>query len=187
METFTSAMTSFSFVRFMRVMIALCMFILNAPPVASADVSEDESLKGIAGVMVIVERLHADAATFGLERETLDAVVRGGLQKAGIKILSADERMADERRPYLYVNCNVMDVKNPALVTFSIDIEVHQRVTLASGEKAQGLTWAKSYLGIQSADRASEQIRHVLAGYVEQFIAAYKKANTALPAAAPGD
>ncbi len=187
METPAPAMTSLSAIRFLRVAIACCVLAVYSPHAASADLSEDESLKGIAGIMVIVERLHADAATIGLERETLDAVVRGGLQKAGIKILSADERMADERRPYLYVNCNVMDVKNLALVTFSIDIEVHQRVTLVGGEKAQGLTWAKSYLGIQSADRAPEQIRHVLAGYVEQFVAAYKKANAAPPAPTPGD
>lgn len=145
--------------------------------VFAADVTEDESLRSIAGVMVIVERLHADAAAIGLDRETLDAVVRDGVQKAGIGILSADERMADVRRPYLYVNCNVMRAGDAGLVAFSLDIEVHQRVTLANGEQAQALTWAKSYLGIQSTDRAAQQIRHVLAGYITQFTEAHKKAN----------
>jgi hypothetical protein len=144
---------------------------------AGADLSEDESLRGITGVMVIVERLHEDAATIGLDRETMDAVVRDGLQKAGIPILSGDERMADDRRPYLYVNCNVMHVDAADMAAFSFDIEVHQRVTLASGDKAQSLTWAKSYLGVQKSERAAQQIRHVLAGYVTQFTEAHKKAN----------
>lgn len=146
---------------------------------AAADLTEDESLRGIGGIMVIVERLHEDAAATGLDRETLDAVVRDGLQKAGIRIYSADERMADDRRPYLYVNCNVMRGPGANQVAFSLDIEVHQRVTLAGGEQAQGLTWAKSYLGIQSADRAAQQIRHVLSGYVSQFTEAHKAANAA--------
>ncbi len=163
--------------RTLSIAAVLCALALCAPRIAVADLSEDESLKGIGGVMVIVERLHADAAAIGLERETLDAIVRDGLQKAGVKILSAAERAADDRRPYLYVNCNVMDVKNPALIAFSVDIEVHQRITLAGSEKAQGLTWAKSYLGVQSSDRAAEHIRDILEGYVDQFAAALKKAN----------
>jgi len=160
-------------------MHAALVALALAVAAGATDLSEDESLRGIGGVMVIVERLHEDAAATGLDRETIDAVVRDGLQKAGIRIYSAEERLADDRRPYLYVNCNVMRAGGAGVVAFSLDIEVHQRVTLAGGETAQGLTWAKSYLGIQSADRAAEQIRQVLAGYVTQFAEAHKKANAA--------
>jgi hypothetical protein len=127
--------------------------------------------------MVIIERLHEDAAQIGIDRETLDAVVRDRLQRADIPILSAAEREADDRRPYLYVNCNVMYLREIAAVSFSLDIEAHQRVTLADGEKAQALTWAKSYLGVQSGDRAAAHIRHVLGGYIDQFVSDYRKAN----------
>ena len=74
-------------------------------------------------------------------------------------------------------------------IAFSLDIELHQRVTLENGEQAQALTWAKSYLGVQSHDRAAAHIRHVLGGYVDQFIADYQRANgDAGPAPAqPGD
>jgi hypothetical protein len=156
---------------------------------ATADVDEAGSLRGLGGVMVIVERLHEDAERIGLDRETLDAEVRGRLQRAGIPILSADERAATDRRPYLYINCNVMHLAEAGAVSFSLDIEAHQRVTLANGEQAQALTWAKSYLGVQNADRAAAHIRHVLGGYVDQFIADYKQANgESRPAEAqPGD
>ncbi len=160
-----------------------------ARPAAAADVDEAGSLRGLAGVMVIVERLHGDAANIGLDRETIDAEVRGRLQKAGIRLLSPDERLADERRPYLYVNCNVMYNEAAGAVAFSLDIEVHQRVTLADGANAQALTWAKSYLGVQSRDRAAAHIRHVIGGYTDEFIADYTRANgDDEPAAAqPGD
>lgn len=158
-------------------------------PIARADVDEPGSLRGLGGVMVIVERLHEDAAKIGLDRETLDAEVRGRLQKAGIQILSAEEREKSDRRPYLYINCNVMHLEQVGAASFSLDIEVHQRVTLANGDNAQALTWAKSYLGVQSEDRAAAQIRHVLGGYIDQFIADYQKANDAgrpAPGAHPG-
>jgi len=162
---------------------------LGVPGGLWADVDEPGSLAGLKGVMVIVERLHEDAARIGLDRETLDAIVRDRLQKADIPILSADERLADERRPYLYVNCNVMGLQGAGAVAFSLDIEAHQRVQLADGEHAQGLTWAKSYLGVQSAERATQHIRHVLTGYLDEFIADYKKAHgEAEPEATqPGD
>lgn len=158
--------------------LLLATLALAVTVTAAPDLTEDESLRGISGMMVIVERLHEDAGTTGLDRETIDAVVRDGLQKAGIRIYSADERMADERRPYLYVNCNLMRAgSNAGLVAFSLDIEVHQRVTLAGGEHAQGLTWAKSYLGMQSTEHAAQQIRHVVAGYITELTDAHKKAN----------
>lgn len=155
--------------------ILVSLFLLTG--MANADLSEAETLGGLDGVMVIVERLHPDAEKIGLDRETLDADVRSRLQDAGIEILSPQERMESEERPYLYINCNVMYIENIGLVSFSLDIEVHQRVTLANGEKAQALTWAKSYLGVQSRGRAAAQIRHVLAGYIQQFITLYNDAN----------
>lgn len=175
--------------RILPLLVATVALFSAALSVAHADVDEPGSLQGLRGVMVIVERLHADAARIGLDRETLDAEVRARLQKAGITILSADERMADDRRPYLYINCNVMDLDQAGAVAFSLDIEAHQRVTLENGEKAQALTWAKSYLGVQSHERAAAHIRHVLGGYVDQFIADYQRANgdTDPPPAQPGD
>jgi hypothetical protein len=167
------------------ILASLCF----SPTPALCDVDEPGSLRGLKGVMVIVERLHPDAAQIGLDRETIDAIVRDRLQGADIPILSGEERMADERRPYLYVNCNVMYLGDAAAAAFSLDIEAHQRVTLENGEKAQALTWAKSYLGVQSRDRAAAHIRHVLGGYIDQFISDYEKANDiAQPVPAqPGD
>lgn len=137
---------------------------------AGADVTESESLQGLDEIMIVVEALHEDAGHIGLTREALLEEVTVKLDRADIEILTIQERMADERRPYLYVNCNIVYVESISLTSFSIDVEVHQRVTLANGEKAQALTWAKSYLGIQGQTTAAVKIREVIGLFVDQFV-----------------
>ena len=83
--------------------------------------------------------------------------------------------MTNARRPYLYVNCNVVYLESIKLASFSIDVEVHQRVRLVNGETAQGLTWAKSYLGIQGQETAALKIREVVGGFIDEFISAATK------------
>ncbi len=165
------------------VIIALCV----CPVVAfGEDLTEEETLRELDEVMLIIEALHEDASDIGLTRETLEDDVTEKLESAGIGLLSAEERMASVRRPYLYVNCNVMYVESIKLTSFSIDVEVHQRVTLANGEMAQGLTWAKSYLGIQGQAKAARKIREVVGGFVDEFVSAATKKETKIPASASG-
>ena len=143
-----------------------------ASATAYADLTEAETLQRWNGVMVIVETLHDDAKHINLTTEALDGDVRGKLKAAGVKIFSKEERLADERQPYLYINCNIIFVESIGFTSFSIDVEAHQRVTLVNGAKAQGLTWAKSYTGVQGRDTAAPKIRNVVGAYVDQFIAA---------------
>ncbi len=160
--------------------------ILSPTPAFGEDLTEEETLRGLGGVMPIVEELHEDAKNIGLSRETLEHDVAEKLGKAGITILSAEERMANVRRPYLYVNCNVVYVESIKLASFSIDVELHQRVRLADGDMAQGLTWAKTYLGIQGQAKAASKIREVVGGFIDEFIAASTKKDEKDPAGASG-
>ena len=158
---------------------AVCAFPAADP---GEDLTEKETLRALDGVMLIVEKLHENAKRIQLSGETLEKDVTEKLKAAGIKRLSSDERLADERRPYLYINCHIMYVESIKLTSFSIDVEVHQRVSLANGKKAQGLTWAKSYLGIQSQANAARKIRDVVAEYVDEFIAAATQDDEKTPA-----
>jgi hypothetical protein len=151
--------------------------LLAAVP-AWSNVSEADSLRGITGVQVVIERLHADAESVNLSAAVIEIVVREKLREAGLTFLSLDERMVDPRRPYVYVNCNLIYVESIQLATFSIDIEVHQRVTLEGGERAQALTWAKSYLGVQGKDTAAAKVREVIEQLMDQFHADFRRAHT---------
>ena len=165
------------------VIIALC-----AGPVAAfgKDLTEEETLRELDEVMPKVEKLHQGAKDMGLSRDTLEKDVAEKLESAGIGILSNEERLADVRRPYLYVNCHIMYVESIKLTSFSIDVEVHQRVRLANGETAQGPTWAKSYLGIQDKAKAACNIREVVANFVDEFLSAATKEDRKVPAGVSG-
>ena len=165
------------------VIVALCACPVAAP---GEDLTEEETLRELDDIMPIVEALHEDAKNIGLSRETLEKDVAERLKGAGIGTLSNEERLAHVRRPYLYVNCNVIYVESLKLASFSIDVEVHQRVSLANGEMAQGLTWAKSYLGIQDEANAAGKIREVVGGFVDEFVAAATKDNRKVPAGVSG-
>lgn len=148
-------------------------------PTLHADLTEEESLRGLDRVQVVVEALHADADAIDLTTEDIKSDAVAKLDAAGIALLSLDERLEDPRRPYVYINCNVIYLESLKLTSFSIDVEVHQRVTLENGQKAQGLTWAKSYLGVQSRETASTIIREVIQAFVAQFVRAATAADTA--------
>ena len=165
------------------VIAALCAYTV-AP--FGEDLTEEQTLRELDEVMLIVEALHQGAKDIGLSRETLEKDVAAKLESAGIGILSNEERLADVRRPYLYVNCNIVYVESIKLASFSIDVEVHQRVRLANGEMAQGLTWAKTYLGIQGQAKAASKIREVVGGFIDEFIAASTKKDEKDPAGASG-
>ena len=149
---------------------ALCAF-------AQSPDEERDSLSGLDGVMILVERLHTDAESIELTREDLEREIAYRFQRAGIPALTAEERDADDRQPYLYVNCNVLYVPDIQLTSFSIDIELHQNATLKDGQELPVLTWARSYLGIQHRDRAAAAIRSRLGEFIEEFISDYQDVN----------
>lgn len=144
---------------------------------AAAEVSERESLAGLQGVLLVVEDLHADARQIELTRHAIVEDVEARLRDAGIEVMTLQERLGDPRKPYLYINCNVIYVPDIELVSFSIDVESHQLVTLKNGDEAIGLTWAKSYLGVQGKRRAAQKIKDETARLVDLFIADFLSVN----------
>lgn len=158
------------------VLLALCCVVTH-PVSATAEVSEADSLRGLKGVLVVIEDLHPDARTIDLTQESIRDAVEDRLRDAGIRVFTVAERLAESRKPYLYVNCNVIAVPNIELTVFSIDVESHQLVTLKNGDKAVALTWAKSYLGAQGKDRAAQKIQDTVGRLVDQFVADFLAVN----------
>lgn len=153
----------------------LAVFSLLAP--AQTPDEERDSLRGLDGVLILVERLHADAEHIELTHADLEREIAYRFKRAGIRVLTSAEREENERQPYLYVNCNVLYVPDIQLTSFSIDVELHQTATLKDGQEMPVLTWARSYLGVQHRDRAAAAIRSRLGEFTEQFIADYKAVN----------
>jgi hypothetical protein len=148
----------------------LFVCVLSATLPSAGEISEPETLRGLTEIQLVVEELPREAVALNVSKGILELDATKQLREGGITLLSMDERLAHPRRPYLYVNCNLLYIESLNLTSFSIDVEVHQRATLETGEKAQGLTWAKSYLGMTSGDIASERIRETVHDFVEEFI-----------------
>lgn len=161
----------------MRSFVFAISMLAAAALAAQTPEEERDSLRGLDGVMVLVERLHADAEKIQLTRDDLEREVVYRFNRAEIPALTSEERAEDERQPYLYVNCNIIYVPEIELTSFSIDVELHQIATLKDGQEMPVLTWARSYLGIQHRDRAAAAIRSRLGEFIEQFVADYKSVN----------
>ena len=140
---------------------------------------EKGSLKGLEGVDVIVENLQDGGEAIGVSAASIEGDVERQLRLAGIRILTKRERLDSDRKPYLYINCNILYFESIGLVTFSIDVEAHQIAELRTGEDAQVLTWAKSYLGSQHKDRAGKKLREVVESFVDEFVADFLDVNRA--------
>lgn len=161
-----------------RLALAAVVVIAGAAPGPAQTAQEErDSLRGLAGVMVVVERLHNDAEEIELSRDDLEREITYRLKRAGIPSLTAEQREKDDRQAYLYVNCNVLYVPDIQLTSFSIDVELHQTATLKDGQELPALTWGRSYLGIQHRDRAAAAIRSQLGAFIEAFIADYHSVN----------
>ena len=156
--------------------VTLCCVVAQ-PVTTSAEVSEANSLRGLKGVLVIIEDLHPDARTIDLTQESIRDAVEDRLRDAGIRIFTVSERLDDSRKPYLYVNCNVIAVPDIELTVFSVDVESHQLVTLQNGDEAVALTWAKSYLGAQGKDRAAQKILDTVGELVDRFVSDFLAVN----------
>ncbi|MCH7960271.1 MAG: hypothetical protein IID08_09075 [Candidatus Hydrogenedentes bacterium] len=157
-------------------LIVLCSVVAH-PVAVRAEVTEPHSLRGLKGVLVVIEDLHPDARTIKLTRQSIQDAVEDRLRDAGIRIFTIAERLADPRKPYLYVNCNVIAVPDIELTVFSIDVESHQLVTLQNGDEAVALTWAKSYLGAQGNERAAQKIRDMVGELVDRFVSDFLAVN----------
>lgn len=168
------------------VLTALVLCIALTRSAMAAELSEAETLRGLDAVQLIVESLHEDAQRIGLTTASLREQIAQQLDEAGIRRLTGAERAEHARRPYLYINCNFLYVESIELASFSIDVEAHQRATLVTGDEAQVLTWAQSYQGIQSGQRAAEKIREVIASYVDEFIRAVHADDPSEPQGTPG-
>ncbi|PCJ58556.1 MAG: hypothetical protein COA73_09810 [Candidatus Hydrogenedentota bacterium] len=145
------------------------------------DVSETESLKGLDEIQLVVEELPREAQPLKLTKGLLELDATRQLRDNKITLLSVSERLEHPQRPYLYINCNLLYIEKLNLTSFSIDVEVHQRVTLETGEKAQGLTWAKSYLGMTSGDIVAERVREIVRDFLGEYIEAVTVSEDTLP------
>lgn len=145
------------------------------------------SLKGLAGVEVVVEGLNPAAAASGLTEEQIRADAEARLRQSGIRVLTSEERLKTPGRPFLYVNVNAVG-PGGSTVAFSSEVSLSQACFLARDPRsvAFGETWSRGKVGLGKPDF----IRAGIKDLVDAFAAAYRAENpkgAPLPPVEPAD
>lgn len=154
----------------------------TAPPAPKFRyISDDkETLRGLNGVLVVVEKLNPSAERDGLTAEQLRVDTELRLRKAGVRVLSQKECAMDERSPYLYVAVNLRTERAPleGAYIFSISVELLQEVYLRGNAyaKTHATTWSTESVG-SVGQHNLRQVREAVGNYVDIFLNDYLAVN----------
>ena len=139
------------------------------------------TLRGLAGVRVLIEDLPSEVLQEGLTKTRLHADVELKLRTAGIKTLTQDECFKTPGEPYLYVNINLSTLKAESdHYAYSIDIGLIQNVTLLRdpGQATYAITWSTGGVGLIGKKRLSElqdSVGDLLSIFVKAFLSVNPK------------
>jgi hypothetical protein len=137
-----------------------------------------ETLRGLKGLLVIVETVKSDAEADGLRIDDIQAEVESRLEQAGVRVLSHDEWRSTIGRPWLYVSVNT--IKYLFSYFFSIDVQLKQDVTLPRQPSisTSSATWEMGSIGFASIPEFPAKIQESVSSYVDNFINDYLAVNT---------
>ena len=140
--------------------------------------AERESLRGLAGVEVLVDPLDSEIEQLGLSTAKLQQDIRQRLQKAGVKVLTERERLANPAAGVLIVRVDTLHDRIGRYF-YSTDLLLEQRVKLETHRTLEfsAVTWKK--LGTVSTI-ADDNVKHLgeqVLRKVDQFIKDYLSVN----------
>ena len=141
---------------------------------------EQETLRGITALHVVVNGLENEIEQYGLTREKIQNDLKTKLGMAGIKVLSKDERVELQGTPFLTLMVGILrafTTEDTEFYFISIVIKLRQNVYLERepGTLVRGITtWSNTRFGINFA----QNIRSEINDAVDQFFKAYTAANS---------
>jgi hypothetical protein len=148
---------------------------------ADDDSFDRETLRGLGGIQVVIEHLKPNAERAGLTRKQVQTDVELRLRKAGIRVLTEQERLATPGMPYLYININSSQGQAPLadVVAFSVSIALQQNALLVRNTAITAMgasTWSRQFLvGVHR--ESVRQIRDYVGDLVDAFINDYLSVN----------
>jgi len=162
--------------------LVACSVILSFP-LASAQMRPDgilfgeakrDTLRDLMGIEVVVESFQHNDLSSG----DLQTAVEAQLESAGIRLLTANERLNQPGNPYLYIRLSLL--KADSVYSFTLEISVNQTVSLTRHPTIMTFapTWSVYAVGAMSP-LDSMVIRATVKDYVQRFIDAYHAANRA--------
>ena len=139
---------------------------------------DDNMLRGLKGVNVMVADLRPEIERSGLSKTQIQTDVELKLRMAGIKVLSEEEYLSVPGFPHLYVRIAGFKAEAIRHYVFSVSVELMQEVylvrTAPDFTEYGAVTWSHSIVGI------SPKLGTIRAGVkdmVDRFIKAYLSVN----------
>ena len=161
----------------------LAALALLFPTVASSlDGQGEETLAGLKGVSVYVERIKDEVQRDGLEEGQIRTDVELRLRQAGVPILTKQQSFDSAGSPILDIDVHAVKVTSEGVASFyayHVHIELNQEVRLVRKPslKVHATTWSGgSSVGAIGADQL-RSVRDVVRDQTDQFINAYLAAN----------
>lgn len=136
-----------------------------------------ETLRGLPGVLVVIENIKDDAELAGLKVTDIQTDVELKLVRAGIRVLAHEEWRITPGRPWLYVSVNT--IKHLGSYFFSIDVQLKQDVSLPRQPSivTSSATWEVGSIGYVQTESLPPKIRDSVGGYLDSFVDDYRAVN----------
>ncbi|MDA2927709.1 hypothetical protein MYX78_10860 [Acidobacteria bacterium AH-259-G07] len=140
-----------------------------------------ESLRGLEGVEVLVA-IGEPIVEAGLSKHQLQVDVELRLRKAGIKVLTEEERWNTPGSPFLFasvIGVRISRSETRSGYAYQMKLYLNQQVTLSRDlEKTDAFTWhTAGVIGITPRDSLTRNIREAIADMVDEFINDYLAIN----------
>jgi len=164
-------------------MIVAGAVLLAADPLA-AQPTDRTSLRGLAGVGIIVEPIGGDAGRFGLNRTALRIDTEIKLKEAGIRALSMEEYLDVPAGPYLHLNVKTIEAGTPGTHAYTINVDLRQDVLssiLPDTILYEATTWASAPILGTIASTELSTLRARVQEVVDLFVADFVAANQDVP------
>ena len=167
------------FKRCLLVLVVMGLTFLFTPTVHTADKGEIESLRGLTGVFVAVEKLDNEIkGELPFDENQIRVDIELKLRIAEIKIFSKEESSKTPGSPCLYVNLNALLVPEIDTIYYALNIYLEQTVYLERNLKRHpsAMTWWSGSVGAVGKNWASK-IRDSIKEKIDKFINDYLSVN----------
>ena len=155
------------------------MLTFGGSTAQAAGQNHQESLRGLAGVFLRVERIDADAQVYGLNEMNIYADAEQRLTKAGIKLLTAAQAGQTPGSPVLYLRVNAKLSWDAPVFAVNVTAALLQDVVTARDPNLklrEAKTWDAGYTRTYPQESV-RQAATVVGDLVNEFIKDYKAAN----------
>jgi hypothetical protein len=142
----------------------------------AANIRELDSLQGLKGVAVAIEKINPQIEQLGLNRAQIKTEVEARLARGGVKKITKKDVFTG--KPWLYININAFETSDKRLIVYAISVELIQDVRLVRAPltSTAAVTWSISDAGYTSSSHPGNILK-IVNSLVDRFIRDYAEVN----------